>query len=502
MKHDGRQGKGQQLGRKPRPHCRRRGQRQTYRPTWRCGCPRCRFDSWQGRRRGRGRGHARSHATSQPKPRDAAPETAPPPVSIRCIHPSTGDRRLRAVPVVVVGAGGRARGEHNRAGGARVAAPLSRVPPFWKPHPLSPPPCLARVASPCLHLPLPLLPPLLSSSHGPHGRSLRPPPPPQRHGQARFPRRGPDPDPVPGSRQSHPSPRLRLPDAQLGRAPPPPLLQGRRRPGVSAAAPAHAVAGQGEAAAGLVPRRSGRVAAPAAVEPPHPPLRHRRAARVEIGRRREGAGVGGWSAPAAARVAAAAGAGGRAQEEDLLRCAHQGGDRRGLRRHPWHPPAAPAQEAPARRAAPARRKDFSSTASLSLSLSPLARSGLVREFSFARGLLNPVWFRWYWLIADAVPGAVSRRRESGLVQDRRGKKSFSGLRWCSPTSFPFPFLHKVGSFLHVPFFLLQQRWSAPCCSWFGGAFQMFPAFPFFVRWLSHGSCGSCGLEGGIVDFQC
>jgi hypothetical protein len=82
------------------------------------------------------------------------------------------------------------------------------------------------------------------------------------------------------------------------------------------------------------------------VEPPNPTLSHRRAARVEIGRRGEGGGG------AAARVAA----GGR-EEEGLLRRADQGGDRRGLRRHPRHAPAAPAQEAPARRAAPARRKD-------------------------------------------------------------------------------------------------------------------------------------------------
>jgi len=126
------------------------------------------------------------------------------------------------------------------------------------------------------------------------------------------------------------------------------------------------------------------------VEPPHPPLRHRRAARVEIGGRLQGGG----GAPAA-RVAAG--------EEGLLRLADQGGDRRGLRRHPRHAPAAPAQEAPARRAAPARH---------------------------------------------AVPGIVSRRRESGLVQDRG---------------------EVIGAVVELQI---------------GATFRNFPAFAFFLRWLA------------------
>ncbi|CAD6332942.1 unnamed protein product [Miscanthus lutarioriparius] len=83
-----------------------------------------------------------THAATPPaKPRDGAPETAPPPISNRFIRPSIGEPRLRADPDPVVGAGG--RGEHNRTGAlAASASPLSRS-AFLKTSPPFPPVSLA-----------------------------------------------------------------------------------------------------------------------------------------------------------------------------------------------------------------------------------------------------------------------------------------------------------------------------------------------------------------------
>ncbi|XP_066344122.1 uncharacterized protein [Miscanthus floridulus] len=90
------------------------------------------------------------------------------------------------------------------------------------------------------------------------------------------------------------------------------------------------------------PQQASFPGAAASLQPPRP--WNLRTARVEIGRFGEGVRAGVWRAPAAA-------GGGPAHEEGLRR-AHQGRDHRGLRRHPRQPPAAAAQEAPARRAAP------------------------------------------------------------------------------------------------------------------------------------------------------
>lgn len=122
------------------------------------------------------------------------------------------------------------------------------------------------------------------------------------------------------------------------------MLQGPRL-GASASASAHPVPGQGEGPSlhGWRCRRRFAPAPPsAALEPPHPPLRHCRARCGRAGGR--GRCCGG----------ACAGAACADQEAGVFHRAVQGGDRPGLCLLPRHATPAPAQEALSPGAAPAR----------------------------------------------------------------------------------------------------------------------------------------------------
>ena len=176
---------------------------------------------------------------------------------------------------------------------------------------------------------------------------------------------------------------------------------------------------------------------------------------------------GGGGAPAA-RVAAG--------EEGLLRLADQGGDRRGLRRHPRHAPATPAQEAAARRAAPARRKDH---------IHPRRPLRGRSDARFWVPVLNSAWFCLELQMLYPGLSLADVNLDSYKIEEVRNR-CFTGV---FPTSFPQSWF-----FSSCAFFPRAEVIGAVVELQIGGTFRMCPAFAFFLRWRassSHNYSSSC-----------